>query len=73
MQADGGVLHKTRQVMHFKVAADLLFGDGKPLVSHRGTFGLSVSDGLFVGEITFGVRNQAFWGLVGLSLRKDGR
>lgn len=54
MQADGGILHKTRRVMHFKVAADLLFGDGKPLVSHRGTFGLSVSDGLFVGEITFG-------------------
>ena len=40
--------------MHFKVAADLPFDDGKPLVSHRETKGLSVRDGPFVGEITFG-------------------
>lgn len=53
MQVGGVVLHKMPGDMHFKVAAELLFPGGKPLVSHRQTFGLSVSDGLFVGEIAF--------------------
>lgn len=55
------------------MAAELPFADGKPLVSHRGTFGLSVSEGPFVGEITFGARNQAFRELVGHCLMKCGR
>lgn len=53
MQFEGVVLHKTAWDMHFKTATELLFHDGKPLVSHRETFGLSVRDGPFVGEITF--------------------
>lgn len=73
MQVGGVVLHKMPGNMHFKVAAELLFPGGKPLVSHRHTFGLSVSDGLFVGEIAFGARNCTFWELVGHYLRKDER